>query len=121
MAVRNRPSLPSCGEEALLNDDGPDLNARRCLWSAYERGQPAEFITTRTTTEGDPITFIYRVLAGGTVEVFIDSTHDRWSAMTWLHLICPGLTLTEDDPMAFDFGPGISAERGGECKETSIP
>ena len=92
---------------------GANTDGRRCLWAAYQQDRPAEFITTQTTIEGDPITFIYRILPGGAVEVFIDSTQDAWSARTWLHLACRELALID--------GPGQPAFGvGDDCTETTI-
>ena len=113
--VRERSILPACGAETV-HDARTEANVagRRCLWTAYQDHQPAEFITTQWTIEGDPITSIYRVLPGGAVEVFIDSTQDVWSAKTWLHLACPDLALIDGAAGQPAFGPG---ER---CIETTI-
>ena len=118
--VRDRVALPPCGEERVrLGGDG-NVAGRRCLWSAYQERRPAEFITTQWSIEGDPITSIYRILPGGAVEVFIDSTQDAWSAKTWLRLACPGLSLVVGAPDQPAFGPGLGPQRGGECAETTI-
>ena len=118
--VRDRVALPSCGEERVRTGVDPNVAGRRCLWSAYRERRPAEFVTTQWSIEGDPITYVYRVLPGGAVEVFIDSTQDVWSARTWLHLACPGLSLVEGAPDQPAFGPGLGSQPGGECKETTI-
>lgn len=120
VAVRERLALPFCGEETARLNDGFNIEGRRCLWAAYQQRQPAEFITTRWSIEGDPLTWIYRVLPNGAVEVFIDSTQDRWSARTWLHLACPGLSLIEGDPAQPAFGPGLKAQAGGDCRERTL-
>jgi hypothetical protein len=113
-AVRERSALPSCGSESVAAGGRANLDGRRCFWSAYEEGRPAEFVSTQRTIEGDPITSIYRVLPGGAAEVFIDSTKDAWSARTWLHLACPGLALIDG---AAD-QPAFGAAEG--CLETTI-
>jgi hypothetical protein len=118
LAVRERAPLPGCGAETVRAVADANVDARRCLWSAYQGHRPAEFVTTRWSIEGDPITWIYRILPGGAVEVFIDSTRDAWSAKTWLHLACPGLSLIDEAQVQLDFGPGLGA--GGECTETTI-
>jgi hypothetical protein len=115
--VRERGALPPCGEERSQGDAGANIPGRRCLWAAYLEHRPAEFITTRWSIEGDPITSIYRILPNGAVEVFIDSTQDTWSAKTWLHLACPGLSLIDGAPAQPAFGP---RGPGGDCSETTL-
>lgn len=119
LAVRERLPLPFCGEETARQNQGFDIEGRRCMWGAYQQRQPAEFISTQWSIEGDPLTWIYRVLPSGAVEVFIDSTQDQWSARTWLHLACPGLSLIEGDLAQPAFGPGL-AQAGGDCRETTL-
>ena len=60
---------------------------------------------TRPTAEGDPITTIYRVLPDGSVEVFIDSTQDKWGSGRWEHLSCRTLAHYENGTFSNDFGP----------------
>lgn len=119
-AVTQRVSLPPCGEETVGLNEGFDIEGRECLWAAYGEGRPAEFVSTLSTMEGDPITFIYRVLPDGSVEVFIDSTHDKWSAMTWLHLACPGLSLVDGAPGQPAFAPGLGDGPAEVCLETTL-
>ena len=88
--------------------------ARECFWQAYRAQRPAEFVSTRPTTEGDPITTIYRVLGAGRVEIFIDSTQDRFSAGGWQRLDCTRLTLGQSLAPAPDFGPDNT------CVETPL-
>jgi hypothetical protein len=115
-AVRERAPLPACGVETIRASSDADNNVegRRCLWSAYQEHRPAEFVTTRPTVEGDPITYIYRVLPDGEVEVFVDSTRDAWSAKTWLRLACPQLALDVSAQAQPAFAPGEG------CTETTI-
>jgi hypothetical protein len=93
---------------------GFNVEGRRCLWAAYLGHSPAEFISTQSTIEGDPITTLYRVQPDGRLEIFIDSTKDRWSAMTWLRLECLTLALASDAPGQPAFGPGAG------CRETTL-
>lgn len=96
-AVRTREPLPSCGVERATWQDGPwNLEARRCFLAAYRAAQPAEFVSTRLTIEGDPFRMVFRVLGPGRIEVFIDSTRDAWSARTWERYACPSLAVTLD-------------------------
>ena len=113
-AVVERSTLPACGQESTDQTDGYDVVARQCFWTAYLQGRPAEFMTTRLSIEGDPITWIYRVLSPGHLEVFIDSTQDRYSPRTWLKLTCSTLGLIDAGLVTPDFGPDDS------CTETTI-
>jgi hypothetical protein len=119
LAVRERSPLPACGVETASGREGFNVDGRRCLWAAYEEHRAAEFISTQVTVEGDPITWIYRVGHGGDVEVFLDSTRDRWSARTWLRLTCPGLALIEGAPGQPAFTAGLN-QAGGDCAETTL-
>lgn len=113
LVVRQRVPLPFCGAEHVVQGTGADIAARQCLWSAYQAGQPAEFVSTTTTIEGDPVLTIYRVLPTGQIEVFVDSTHDQYSLRSWLRLTCPRLELDPLDPNQ----PSI---RLGDCAGTMI-
>jgi hypothetical protein len=107
--VASRPPLPPCGTETFTTQAGPTNAAgRACLWAAYVSGNPAEFSSTRPTVEGDPITMIYRVLGTGIVQVFVDSTHDRFAAQVWTRLDCTTLSGS-----ASEFGPD-------QCTETPV-
>ena len=92
--VRDRPALPSCGQE-MATQLVFNLQARQCFWDAYVANRPAEFISTRPTVEGDPITSIYRILGPASIEVFVDQRRDRYSKGGWYRLECLGLTRVE--------------------------
>ena len=113
-AVRERPAMPSCGSETVHGPSDANIDGRQCLWDSYLGKQPAEFITTQWTVEGDPITSVYRILPDGAIEVFIDSTHDAWSSKSWLHLACQELALIDGAPGQPAFGPAEG------CVETTI-
>lgn len=81
--VAFRKPLPSCGSEVLTRDGGFNVDGRRCLWDAHEAGRPAEFVSTERSVEGDPVTYIYRVLGPGQVVVFVDTTRDRYGSRGW--------------------------------------
>jgi hypothetical protein len=117
--VVNRSVLPPCGFETTTQSGGFNIAGRRCLWDAYLGRRPAEFVSTRPTVEGDPITFIFRVLGDGRVEVFEDQTHDRFSLGGWLHLDCPGLSIDDASLGQPAFAPGMPGP-SGECAETPI-
>lgn len=114
--VSSRSALPSCGSERATTQTGPwNTAARTCFWNAYEKGQPAEFVTTSLTIEGDPITQIYRVLGPARVEIFVDSTQDKFGSGGWSRLECTSLASSgTSEPPQPNFGPGAS------CSETAI-
>jgi hypothetical protein len=113
LVVRQRVPVPFCGAEHVVDGTGADVAARQCLWSAYQAGQPAEFVSATTTSAGDPVLTIYRVLPTGRIEVFVDSTQDRYSLRGWLRLTCPRLELDPLDPNQPSF-------RLGDCAGTRI-
>jgi hypothetical protein len=115
--VRDRPALPSCGEETGTQAGSLNPEARQCFWDAYLAKRPAELISTRPTVEGDPVTSIYRILAAGSVEVFVDYRRDRFSKGGWSRLLCSGLRRLEGSPWQDDFGPGLG---DGDCVVTRL-
>jgi len=120
-AVANRLLLPTCGTERATTPHGPwNEAARACFVDAYRAQRPAEFVSTSLTTEGDPITSIYRVLPAGQIEIFIDSTQDRFAGKPrgWQQLECSTLFIADSpgSPVpATDFGPDNT------CVATSLP
>jgi hypothetical protein len=111
IAVADRSVLPACGTETWTSPTGPmNLGARACFINAYRTGQPAEFISTSLTSEGDPITSIYRVLGGGRVEIFIDSSQDRFagSGRGWEQFECTSLVNVTAPFDAFGPDPGCA-------------
>ena len=117
--VVDRSPLPPCGSETTTQTDGFNVAGRRCFWDAYLNRRAAEFVSTRPTVEGDPITLIFRLLGDGRIEVFEDQTHDRFSWGGWLRLDCPGLSINEPSLEQPDFLPGLPGPTG-ECVETPI-
>ncbi len=114
-SVRDRPLLPPCGLERALRLDGPwNELARECFRTAYEQNQPAEFISTRLTIEGDPITYVYRILGFQRFEIFVDSTRDRFGAQAWTRLDCRSLNVQAG------FNPQWVFESNATCTETTI-
>ncbi len=102
--VVNRIALPSCGVEVAQPGGRWNEAGRACFWNAYLARRPAEFVTTMPTTEGDPITTIYRVLPDGSVEVFIDATRDRWGSGEWSRFVCRTLSRGQGRDPQVDFG-----------------
>ncbi|MHB8890700.1 MAG: hypothetical protein ACYC65_01490 [Candidatus Limnocylindrales bacterium] len=104
--MANRAPLPACGVENAGQGGPWNEDGRACFWAAYRGHTPAEFVSTRPTTEGDPITTIYRVLPDGSVEIFIDSTQDRFAGVRgWERLTCRTLARFENGTLSPDFGP----------------
>ena len=110
--VVNRAPLPSCGQEVVMRlEDGDrrDASARECLWSAYEAGEPAEFVSLSVTVEGGRVLDIWRVIGPENVELYVDATHDRGGSMSWQLFRCTtidgvrGLFEQED---VLSLGPG---------------
>jgi hypothetical protein len=88
-AFRNRQTLPSCGTaEAIQRQPaGPAVD---CFEQAMRRGEPSELLLRIVTTEGDPIAHYYRTVPGEPgLEVFVDTTEDRYGPHGWSHRRCP--------------------------------
>ncbi|WP_305091628.1 DUF4362 domain-containing protein [Prescottella sp. R16] len=80
--IARRSPLPSCGDAALR--PGAELqepltpSVIDCLSAGRERNG-GEFALTLYTTEGDPIVYYLRVMAGtNDVDVLVDSSQDRF-------------------------------------------
>jgi hypothetical protein len=69
-----------------------DEEPRRCLLDHHVAAQPAVFVEVFPTTEGDPIVTVWRTLADGTVEQFVDSTRDSFGSGEWDSITCGRLT-----------------------------
>jgi hypothetical protein len=68
-----------------------------CLRSAMRDGGGAELVVTAMTTEGDPITSYYRAVPGQPgLEIYLDSTRDRFRAADWSYLRCPDARGVDD-------------------------
>lgn len=105
--------MPSCGTEDVSTPGGPrNQAARACFWSAYQAGEPAEFASTLPTTEGDPITMIFRVLGPERVEIFVDTTQDSFGVPGWTRFDCTALAQT--------FGRELGFGPGEDCAATPI-
>ena len=97
--VLTRPVLPFCGVEEGGFAGLPDAQVRACFVTAIRGGRAAEFASIRSTTEGDPIATITRVLPGGGLEILRDSTQDAFGAGVWTRTICRG--SVEDQELGF--------------------
>jgi hypothetical protein len=92
-----RAELPSCGAEVRGQGEPPDKNMRTCLLTAFEEQRPAELASTLRTVEGDPFSTYYRVWpeADIAVEVFTDSSLDRFRSAAWTYVACDAIAASE--------------------------
>ncbi|MDQ3900138.1 MAG: hypothetical protein M3319_06700 [Actinomycetota bacterium] len=92
-----RGMLPSCGQITLDQGEQIPADTLRCLDDAFDTG--AELAVTFPTVEGDPIVRYYRVGPGiDGLEIFDDTSQDRFGAGRWNHMLCPG-TVTASEPL----------------------
>lgn len=87
----SRAEYSSCGEVSLAQGDEMQKQAVReivCLRRALESGESAELMATYPTVEGDPIREYYRLTPQGRLEVYTDSTDDRYSDRKWSFAEC---------------------------------
>jgi hypothetical protein len=90
--VNLRDPLPFCGiEQSSGPGNVPDETIRRCFLDAFTEARPAELVIILTTIEGDPIGMIYRTRPGQPIEVFVDSTRDKFGSGAWETYGCTGL------------------------------
>lgn len=86
------PPAAECGTEQLGHDlAGINEEARKCLLEKFASGTPARFVTSRPTSEGDPITWTVRVMAKDRVEVDVDTTKDKFGEQKVTHYVCTSL------------------------------
>jgi hypothetical protein len=95
--VADRAPLPFCGdEEVMLDGSGIDEDARACFLDAWRDGERAELVSTFRTVEGDPITQVFRSLGAERIQLFIDSSQDRYGGRPgWQVMVCRAF---EPDP-----------------------
>ena len=87
----SRTKFSSCGEVSL--DQGEEMQKQAtqeivCLRRALKSRESAELKVTYPTKEGDPIREYYRLTPQGKLEVYTDSTHDRYSDQKWSFAKC---------------------------------
>ena len=112
--VRNRTPLPSCGHEVVERIefvDHYDAQVRECFLTAYNAGEPAEFVTDALTVEGGRSRAIYRYLSSGAIEIFVDSTGDPLATPGWVRVLCRSIRVVHEDPA------GVPFFVGDECDE----
>lgn len=84
-----------CGSERRfdLDPNGALVTepARRCFLDAHLAAAPAVFVTGLSSIEGDPIVYVWRTLADGTVELFTDASRDNFGSGQWESQSCARL------------------------------
>lgn len=86
-----RTEFSSCGEVSLAQGEELQKQAVReivCLRRALTSGESAELKITHPTVEGDPIREYYRLTPQSRLEVYTDSTDDRYSDQKWSFAEC---------------------------------
>jgi hypothetical protein len=97
-SMEGRRQMPSCGSffAPQSGELPPEARTTRdCFLTAFREGREAEVVITVNTIEGDPIITIYRVLGADDVEVFVDSSSDKFSAQKLVHQRCT--SVAEED------------------------
>jgi hypothetical protein len=120
--VTNRQPLDLCGEEVLEQGEAQahDEGARLCLFEAFGAGRGAELISAQRTFEGDFITSYFRVHENGVVEVFVDSTSDRFGV--WHRFVCTQLiTVAEANEQQNTDLPDAMVFWADGCEELPVP
>ncbi|MBT2511573.1 hypothetical protein J7I98_38490 [Streptomyces sp. ISL-98] len=87
----SRTGFSSCGKVSL--DQGEEMQKQAvreivCLRRALKSGESAELKVTYPTVEGDLIREYYRLTPQGRLEVYTNSTDDRYSDQKWSFAEC---------------------------------
>ncbi|MGW6969211.1 hypothetical protein ACWGET_34800 [Streptomyces zaomyceticus] len=87
----SRAEFSRCGAVSL--DQGTEMQKQAareiaCLQRALKNGESAELKVSYPTVEGDPIHEYYRLTPQGRLEVYTDSTEDRYSDQKWSFAEC---------------------------------
>ncbi|MFF3352409.1 hypothetical protein ACFYWN_07110 [Streptomyces sp. NPDC002917] len=87
----SRTEFSSCGKVSLAQGEEIQKQAVPeivCLRRALKSGESAELKVTYPTVEGDPIREYYRLTPQGRLEVYTDSTDDRYTDRKWSFAEC---------------------------------
>ena len=71
-------TIAPAGSSAPEPKEASNADVRGCLLDAQAAKTPAVLVEVGTTTEGDPIVVVWRVLSDGTVAVFTDASRDSF-------------------------------------------
>ena len=85
-----------CGQEQVGPDGTGDVEGRTCLLDAFVAGEPAVFVSSTTTVEGDPIIRTYHVSGSGEMGIEHDARRDRLGSGKIELLRCNGLVSVEE-------------------------
>lgn len=83
-----------CGYEVRGLTDSANDDGRACFVAAIDGNGTALFIQQVTTTEGDPVAYVWRT-EGGLESLFIDSTRDNFGSGEWSQQACPTVAVGE--------------------------
>ena len=78
--LRDREPLPFCGDESMTDPDAFDTPARRCFLDGVLSGTPVELLSREWSTEGQPVTKVYRFLGRGAVLQYVQA-EGRWTVL----------------------------------------
>jgi hypothetical protein len=88
--VSERTPLPQCGDDALDPYGNPiSIANHQCLLDAFVDDQTAEFVLYDKSATGEVVEQIIRVLADGTIEVFVHRGDDDIEG--WVRYSCTAL------------------------------
>ena len=102
--------------------DGPNPEARRCMWEAWQSRSPAAGVVLITTTEGDPIVEVHRMEPEGYIVRWVDATRDNFGSRQWEGpWYCSEFDVVDGDPVGANNcdsePPGGSAPNEAETDE----
>ncbi|WP_078312899.1 MULTISPECIES: hypothetical protein [unclassified Mycobacterium] len=93
ISFTQRAALPNCGTHKHFHEELPAAQ-RDCMNNGRASGLGGELTVVQPTIEGDPITTYYRVFSPDQrVEVFVDSSTDRFGNTGWSHFFCWAVPL----------------------------
>lgn len=112
-------TLKPCGVETIVHGSGYDGAARECIWQAYVAREPAEFTTTHTTIEGDPIVYRIQITLKGFI-VTVDSK-DRYGTQGVFTHTCGAFERIRQEEHPDRFGFALSKCTGGGKDRIAVP
>lgn len=100
-AIADRPLLPFCGHETvnrLPEGDFYDADVWKCFLEARDAGEAAELIRDSLTPEAGHLRDIFRLVPGGDIEWYADTTQDALGGRRWTRVVCGDLEEAARDP-----------------------
>jgi hypothetical protein len=110
----------NCGAENYGRGVGYNAAARDCLWAAFERKQPATFVTTVLTVEGDPIVKTVKMHAPDRIDVILDTRKDKFGPQRVTTWTCRTMTRMAIGPNQEQRQFRLTGCTGGEGAEMLI-